>query len=209
MKLMPVVALLAVAARAEIIDRIAVAVGNQVITTSDIDREIRIAAFLDGVKPDLTATAKRAAADRMVEQMLMRREIRNSRYPEPPASEVLPVLEKFKKQNFASDEEYQRSLREDGITEKDVIAALVWQRTMLRFVELRFGANLQVSEQEMRDRFEQVEAPAARAANPGQPPVYEDARSRIQESLIQEHTDRQIDDWLKEVRQRTVITYHE
>ena len=38
---------------AEIIDQIAVTVDNRVITTSEIDEALRVAAFLNGEKPDL------------------------------------------------------------------------------------------------------------------------------------------------------------
>ena len=48
------VVVLAITARGEIIDRIAVSVGNRVIAESDLNREIRVAAFLDGVKPDFS-----------------------------------------------------------------------------------------------------------------------------------------------------------
>src|SRR5262245_9914320 len=59
---------LSVTCQAEIIDRIAVVVGNGVITESQIIREIRLAAFLDGKPLDFSAESKRKTADRLVEQ---------------------------------------------------------------------------------------------------------------------------------------------
>ncbi|MGA8577407.1 MAG: hypothetical protein WB579_01900, partial [Bryobacteraceae bacterium] len=67
--------LAATLASATIIDRIAVSVGNRVITTVDIDRAIRVPAFLNGQQPDFSAASKRAAAERLVEQTLVRREL--------------------------------------------------------------------------------------------------------------------------------------
>src|SRR5260370_21045608 len=67
---------------ADIIDRIAVSVGNRVITISDIDRETRVTAFINGVKADLTPAGKRATAERLVEQKLIQRELETSRYPD-------------------------------------------------------------------------------------------------------------------------------
>ena len=46
-------AFFAALAQAVIIDRVAVSVGNRVITESDIVREIRVTAFLNGAEPDL------------------------------------------------------------------------------------------------------------------------------------------------------------
>src|SRR5438477_7552515 len=69
---------LAIAASATIIDRVSVSVGNRVITASELDRQIRVTAFQNGVKPDFSPAARRATADRMVEQKLIQRELSNS-----------------------------------------------------------------------------------------------------------------------------------
>ena len=66
---------LAMAARGEIIDRIAASVGNKVITASDLDRQLRVAAFQDGVKADFSPARKRAAAEAMIEQKLIQTEL--------------------------------------------------------------------------------------------------------------------------------------
>jgi len=61
---------MAMAARGEIVDRIAASVGNRVITASDLDRQLRVAAFQDGVKPDFSPARKRAAVEAMIEQQM-------------------------------------------------------------------------------------------------------------------------------------------
>lgn len=194
--------------RAEIIDRIAVSVGNRVITTSDLDREIRVTAFLNGVKPDFTAANKRATAERLVEQKLIRNELESSRYPTPTPAEVEPELEKFQKKYFKSDDEYRRMLTEYGITDADVRAELLWQRTLLLFIEVRFRPAVQVTDQEMEEYFEQNVAPAARAAHPGQAPSLEDYRNEIEQKLSGQRVDQEIDRWLQQVRRRTEIVFH-
>ncbi|MGA2114719.1 MAG: hypothetical protein ABSH56_08220 [Bryobacteraceae bacterium] len=95
--------LLSLAASAAIIDRIAVSVGNRVVTTLDVDREIRVTAFLDGRKPDFGKDSKKATADRLVDQQLIRSELEYSRYPAPSAAEIAPLLDEFKSKYFASD----------------------------------------------------------------------------------------------------------
>jgi peptidyl-prolyl cis-trans isomerase SurA len=196
-------------ARAVVIDRIAVSVGNQVITASDLDREIRVTAFLNGVKPDFSPQNKRATADRMVEQKLIRKELETSRYPTPSPAQIEPILAKFKQERFADDAAYRQSLRDYGITEQDVKAMLLWQRTLLLFVEVRFRPGVQVGDQEIQDYFTKVVEPAARAAHPGQPVALEDYRNQIEQTLAGEREDRQMDDWLKQARSRTEIVYHE
>jgi hypothetical protein len=198
----------ALAARGEIIDRIAVSVGRSVITAGDIDRETRVAAFLNGVKPDFSPAARRATAERMVEQKLIRAELETSRYPVPRPSEILPALEQFKQKQFADDGAYRRALESDGITEQDLKDALLWQRTLLLFIELRFRPSVQVSDAEIQEYFRNVVEPAARAAHPDEPVSLEDYRNQIEEKLAGERVDREIDAWLQEARKRTEIVFH-
>jgi hypothetical protein len=193
---------------ADIIDRIAVSVGNRVITTSDLDREIRVTAFLNGAKPDFSAKGKRATAERMVEQRLIRNELETSRYPVPAASEVEPELEQFRKKYFHSDEEYHNALASYGVTEGDVKAELLWQRTLLLFIDVRFRPGVQVTDQEVQDYFNQTVAPAARAAHPGQPISIETYRSEIEQKLIGQKVDQEADRWLQQARRRTEIVFH-
>jgi len=202
-------AVLAVLVRGEIIDRIAVSVGNRVIAESDLNREIRVAAFLDGVKPDFSPAGKRATAERMVEQVLIRRELEVSRYPVPSAAEVAPVLQAFQKKRFSNDGEYQRALADYGITDQDVKDLLLWQRTLLLFIEVRFQSGVQVTGQDIQDYFDKVVKPAAEAAHPGQPIALEDYRDRIEQTLTGQRADREMDNWLKEARNRTEIVFHE
>jgi hypothetical protein len=193
---------------AVIIDRVAVSVGNRVITESDISREIRVTAFLNGSRPDPGPASRRSAADRMVEQTLIRAELESSRYPLPAAAEVEPTLELFKREHSTDTADYQRQLQAAGITEQDLKEALLWQRTLLRFIEVRFRPAAQVTEQEIEDYFHKVVEPTAKAAHPGQPVLLDEYRGQIEETLTGQRADQEVDAWLKEARQRSEIVYH-
>ena len=195
--------------RADIIDRIAVSVGNQVVTASDLDREIRVVAFLNHAKPDFSPAGRHATAERMVEQKLIRRELENSRYPVPSAAEAEPLLEKFREENFPNDGEFRRALAEYRISEQDLKDELLWQRTLLLFLDVRFRPGVQVTDQEIQDYFTKVVEPAAKAAHPEQPVALEDFRNQIEETLAGERVNQQVDAWLKQARTRTGVVYHE
>ena len=62
-----------------IIDRIAIIVGKQVIKDSDITREIRLTSFLNTDPLDLGPGARRRAANRLIDQALIRNEMRLGR----------------------------------------------------------------------------------------------------------------------------------
>ena len=99
----------------EIIDRIAVAVGNQFITESEILRDIRITAFLNDTELDFSPKAKRQAADRLVEQKLVNKEIELTKYPGPEAEEIAQMLENTRKLRATNPEQFQRELEKYGI----------------------------------------------------------------------------------------------
>jgi hypothetical protein len=195
-------------ARADIIDRIAVSVGNRVITVSDIEREIRVTAFLEGKKPDLSPAGKRATADKMIEQRLIQMELDTSHYPIPDSSEIEPILADFKARQFKAIEDYHRTLSEDGITEQDVKDELLWARRLMRFIGIRFRPGVRVADTDIQKYFDQTVAPAARAAHPGEPVAMEDYREQIEEKLAGDLADQEMNVWLVEARRRNEIIVH-
>jgi SurA N-terminal domain len=200
--------LLAACLDGEIIDRIAVSVGNQAITASELDREIRVEAFLNRTPPDFSPAARRAAADRMVEQRLILRELENAHYPSPADSEIDPILDKFKQDNFAGDQQYRSALAASGITEEDVRKELLWQRRLLRFIDVRFRPGVQVNADDIQDYFDKVVEPAAEAAHPGQVLKLDDYRQQIEDKLTGEQVDAQMSTWLDSAKKRSEVVYH-
>jgi hypothetical protein len=202
-------AALAIAGQAEIIDRVAVSVGNSAITTSDLEREIRVTGLLNGVHPDFSSATKRATAERMVEQKMVQHELELSRYPAPDASAMEEELDEFRKAHYKTDSEFQQALADSGVTLQEVKDELLWQLTLLRFIEIRFRPAVHVSESEIQDYFEKTVKPAAQAAHPGQAVTLDDYYDDIEDTLAGERADKQLDKWLQETRQRTEIVYHE
>lgn len=194
---------------AETIDRVAVAVGNRVITASDVDRQARIAAFLSGAKPDLTPEGRRKAAELLVDQKLVAGELETVRYPEPDPSELDAAFRDFKSGYFQSDADYRRALADYGLTEAEVKDQLLWQRRFLSFVGVRFRPAVQVSDQDVREYFEKTVLPAARAANPGATFTLEEFRDQIVTRLTGDRVDQQVAQWLADMRSRTEIVFHE
>ena len=195
---------------ATVIDRIAVSVGNRVITASDLDRQIRVAAFLDGVPPQFTAARKHATAEAMIEQKLIQLELTNSRYPLPDPAELVPAIDLFKKQHFQGDQQqYLSALAAAGIGEEDFKELLLWQRTLLLFIQVRFETGVQLSSEDVDQYFQNTVRPAAEAAHPGQPVSLEDYRDQIERTLTGQRADKEMDTWLRDVRSRTEIILHE
>jgi hypothetical protein len=198
----------AAGARGETIDRIAVSVGNRVITETDVDREIRITALLNNEKADFSPAKKRAAAERMVDQTLVRSELEASRYLPPSAAEMEAALAE-EKARFGDDATYRRALAAYGVSEEDLKARLEWQLTLLRFIDVRFRPGIQIGDEEIRKYFDEHMSAGLMAAHPGQTPSVDDHRAGIVQKLIDQAADQQVEQWLKESRRRTRIQYHE
>ena len=182
-------------------------VGQSVITTSEIEREIRIAAFLNNEPPDFSAASRRKAADRLVEQKLVQREVQLSRYPVPAAAEAEPNLKRLMAR-YPTAEAFRLALGKYGIGERELRDYLLWQLTFLRFIDVRFRPGIQITDQEVRDYFEKKILPAA-ARNPGDPTDLDDYRDKIEQILTAERVDRDLDQWLKLARTRVRVEYRE
>lgn len=204
------ITLLAVCALApgEIIDRIAVSVGNRVITESEIKRHARLTAFLNREQPDLSPAGRRRTAERLVEQKLVARELEAVRYPSPPDSEAAAMMEELRKR-YPDEAAWRTALAECGIAEEDLRAHLQWQLRFLRFIDMRFRAGVQVTEEDVRAYFDKTIRPLAAEANPGTAPSLEQYREQIEEKLAGERVDQDVERWLQAARRRTRVAYRE
>jgi hypothetical protein len=195
--------LTAAAAAAEIIDRIAVSVGTQVITTSDLEREIRVTAFLAGAKPDFSPSARRTTAGRMVEQRLVRRELELSRYQSPDAAEAERALAAFKQTHYPVPAAYEKALAEYGLTDADVRTEILWALTLDRFIDVRFRPGVQIPDEEIAAYFEKQVRPTQPAAQ------LDDLRDQIEQLLVRQRADQGLDIWLQEAKSRVAIEYRD
>jgi hypothetical protein len=205
---MAVLAALAGAGGAEVIDRIAVSVGNRVITTAEIEREARLTAFLNGAAPDLSPEGRKKTAERLIEQRLVKRELEAANYPEPDRAGVEDGLREIKARHKTAAA-YQEALARYAITDEDLREHLIWQQAFLRFIDVRFRPAAQVSEEDVREYFEKTVKPLADRANPGKPADIERYREQIEAKLTGERVDAELDRWLQAARRRNRVEYRE
>src|SRR5690349_15608152 len=71
-----------------VLDRMAVIVGNHVIKTSDIDRDLRLTEFMNREPLNLGSEAKRRSAERLIDQEIIRMEIVTGGYRRPSEAEA-------------------------------------------------------------------------------------------------------------------------
>ena len=169
--------------RAQVMDRIAVTVGTDVFTESEVMEQIRLTAFLNGQTPDQSPAARKEAAERLVDQDLIRREMAESHFDAPPEPEAQQMLDIFKRSHFANDAAYREALARYDLTEEQLKSRLLWQLTAVRFTDQRFHGGTAPAP---------AQGDAARLA--AEPPA---------------SVDQKLDAWLKEARKRTRIRFRE
>ena len=190
---------------AEIIDRIVITVANQVITQSQVDEEIRVTAFLNRDKLDLSADAKKEAANRLIEQALIKREMDLSRYPLPALSDTGESLRTLKAM-YPSEAEFQDALQSYGITPDELSRRLWWQLTLLRFIDYRFRPGIQIPAADVQAYYrQQVSEWEQKGTKPI--PTLEESRDQIEEILTQKRIDKALDQWIKDTRSQVTIPY--
>lgn len=186
---------------AEIVDRVAVAVGRQVITLSQIQTEIRVTAFIEGQKVNIDEMRQKAAS-RLIDQTLIRKEIEITRFPTPKMEDVEPLLKQVKN---LFGQRYGAALKEYELTEDEVKQHLLWQLTFLRFVQYRFQPGVQVTEAELQEEFA---AQSKALKDAGRPPqTFEQMRTDLEALVTQKHVDEALEHWMAEQRSQTSIIY--
>jgi hypothetical protein len=186
----------------EVIDCIAAKAGKAVITRSAIEEQARIAAFLNHQPLDLSGENLRRTAERLIDVTLIRREMEISRYAAADAGDVEKTLAGLRTKDFAA------SLEKYGIDEAALRRYLTLQTQTLRFVELRFRPGTSVSDGEVEQYYRDTFAPDFERRNPGKKaPELDDVRDRIEDTLQNQRIDQSMEQWLKETRAQSRVSY--
>jgi hypothetical protein len=194
-----------VSAHAETLDRIAVTVGKHVITQSDVLLYLRVAAFVDGKAPDLSGPQARTAAERMVDLYLVLVDAAATRAPEPSASDVAALVAPMRAR-YPSDAEYKSALARAGITEDDLNKHLLDGLWMMRYTDLRFRPEVQISDEDLHTAFTALTSKLP-AGSPA--PSFEASRGRLEELVTNQRMIDALDKWLAMARTETPILYRD
>jgi hypothetical protein len=178
-----------------------------VIPESEVILVLRVAAFIDDVTPDLSGTQKRKSADRLVDQYLVLTDAAATRAPLPSPADVEPVLAPIQAR-YASEDEYRAALERAGITEPQLKAHLLAGLQMLRYTDLRFRGEVQITEENLREFFNTFAA-ESKQNNAAEVPDFESSRDQVEKLLTDQRTTQALDRWLGITRNETQILYRD
>lgn len=193
-------------ARGVIVDRVAVTVGDKIVTDSEIDLRIRLAAFQNDEKADFSLASRRKAVQELIDQRLIDHEMDLGHYPRLDAKGQNTLLDQYAAQNYHSDSAAMaKALADSGLTPQELGEDLGRQSDLLTFLNLRFRPAVDVTDQDV-DRYlnEHVSDGAwQQAGAPAQ------LRAQIEQKLTSQRSEKELDLWLEDQHKRTKITWLE
>lgn len=191
-----------------VIDRIAVIVGKHAIKLSDVERDLRLTAFLNRTPLDLSAKAKRQAADRLVDQQIIRTELSAGGYRRATDAQADAFLAQIRRERFGdSAEQLSATSASYGLTNDELHSQLLWQLTVLQFIQQRFQPNVSVSDENVRTFYDQHSAELRR--DHPQDSSFEALQAEIRRILEGEEINKDFEDWIARSRQQIQIVYRE
>lgn len=199
------VVLLAAASQAEIIDRVALIVGRQVVTEVELEEEVRVTDLFNQAPCSTYATARQAAADRLVQQELIVREMNLSHYPEPTEADVQKGLDQLR-EAYSNEAGFDLAVKTCGLDEDILKKHIARQISELEFIQYRFRPELGISESDERDYYNQQAASLSHQRS-SPVPTFEESRASIRLALAAKRTDQALTEWLRETRKQVTVIY--
>jgi hypothetical protein len=196
---------------AQTLDRVVASIGHVAITLSDVEQEYRFERFLDAqwpAPPPNSATLA-SAREHLTYQMLLTREENpvpgEKAESEKSAAERLPALRK----EYARPEDFQRTLKDLGMTETEVVARIAQQELMLRLIDERLRPAASPSDDAIADYYRSTFVPEFQKKNgsAAAPPLAE-VEGQIREILIQKRINELLDQWIEDLKPTTNVRFH-
>ena len=191
---------------ATVVDRMALVVGKHAIKSSDIFRDLGATEFLNREQPNFSPDARHKAADRLIEQTIIRDEIATGGYQWASSADADAMLNKIRQERFGgSDARLRAELSRYGLTEEELREQLLWQLTVLRFIDQRFRAGVLITDEDVRNYYDQHLADLKRQYP--QDSSYKALEPKIRASLEGERINQNFVESLERARKRVHVRY--
>ena len=150
---------------AVVLDRMAVIVGKHVVKISDVELDARVTEFLNQERLNLSPEERRRSAERLIDQEIIRQEIITGGFRRPTEEEGTALAAQFVRDRYqGSEARLRETLKRYSLSEEQLRARLLWQLTVLRFIDQRFRNGVLVSDDEVHAYYDQHAAELKRKA---------------------------------------------
>ncbi len=195
-------ALVCPASNAEVIDRIVATVNGHIILQSDWDDALRYEAFSSGRPLDqVTPDERKTALDHLIDQELLREQMRDPDSPHASEEEVASRLAEIRKQypNAESEQSWQAVLQSYGLSEDEVKKWIGSQLDLLNLVDLRLRPTVNIDNKSIESYYQQELLPQLHQTGAQSVPLAE-VSGKIKEILTQKKITQLLTTWLQNLR---------
>ena len=192
----------------DVLDRIVATVNSQIILQSEWQDAIRYEAFVDGRSLDqVQAGDRKAALDHLIDQELLREQMRSSGYPHASNEEVEKRVQEIRKQYPEAETEtgWQAALARYGLTEGELKQRVALQVDLLGLVDARLRPNVVIDSKSIESYYNQELLPKLRQSGADQVPLAE-VTPKIKELLTQQKMNQMLVAWLQDLRSGSEIS---
>jgi hypothetical protein len=189
--------LLAVIARAQVVDRRVAVVNRHVILESELDQATRVEFLLQAKSIErLTYADRTAVMERLIDRSLLDQQIVNPAMLDPAPEEVKAKIEEVREgiPGASSDQRWKAILDGYGLTQQDVEEQLGSQFRILRFIDLRFRGLVRVDKEAIAAYYQDHFLPEVRRRNASEPKLSE-VSDKIEQILAEQRIDDLLNSW--------------
>ncbi len=194
---------IALPARAgDVLDGIVATVNNHIILQSEWQDDVRYEAFVAGRPLDqLQAADSKAALDHLIDQELLREQMRSSGFAHANSEEVEKRIQEIRKQFPGTQTEagWQATLARYGLTEDELKKRVALQVDIMGLVDARLRPNVIIDSKSIESYYNQQLLPQLRQSGAQQVPLAE-VTPKIKELLTQQKMNQMLVAWLQDLR---------
>jgi hypothetical protein len=186
----------------EIIDRIVATANRDAILQSDWDDAVHYEAFVGGRPLDhVTNQDRKAALDRLIDQVLLRGQIQLAQASPAKQEEVEKRVAEIRAQYAGADtpEGWQAALQRYGLTEAVLKQRVAEQIEIMQLVEARLRPSVTIDSKSIESYYNQELLPQLRQSGAQDVPLAE-VTPQIKELLTEQKVSRLLTAWLQNLR---------
>ncbi len=187
---------------AEVIDRIIATVNGHIILQSDWDEALCYEALINNRSfAQFTDDERRAVLDRLIDQELLREQMKSGDFPRATDTEVATRLADARKQypQAASAEAWESLLAQYHLTEKDLLTTIRRQIDVMRLIDAHLRPAVQIDSKSIEAYYRDQFVPKLKQAGAKEVPLAE-VSAKIRELLTEAKVSELLVTWLQTLR---------
>lgn len=191
-------AFLSASAPGEIVDRLVAVVGDEGITASDVELEIRLEALFSERSSEGSPADFKGALERLIDQRLIAQDMALAGFLNVEEDQLEAAAAQLRAADFRGLG-FEEALAKHDVGEEQAREFLRRQLRFARYVDFRFRAGIEVSEEELTRRYR-----AEYGRGPEAPPL-ESVREALRSRLLDEQVERALEARIRELKLSTRV----